>query len=241
MSSELIDLHCHCVPGIDDGVRSVEEGRALLHGLSALGFEQVVATPHMRPGLFDNTLTAIRQAFDTAKPDLVQGNPLRLDLACEHYFDDVVLQRILGGQGLPYPGGRAILLEFYEIDFPLHVDQCLSLLRRQGLLPVIAHPERYRAIRASPPLLERLIDAGAVALLDVAALVGKYGRSTQRCAEALLELELYEAACTDCHRPGDVDEVGRAMALIERRYGPEEVQALFRLGPRAILDGQPSP
>lgn len=232
-----VDLHCHWIAGIDDGAPSVDEGLKMLKGLHELGFDLVVATPHMRPGLFDNTADDLRRAFDRMRPHLTAGLP-DVALSSEHYFDDVVFQRLLARGALPYPGEHAVLLEFYEIDFPPMIDHRLVDLRRQNLLPVIAHPERYRAIWKSPETLERLVDTGAAALLDTAALVGKYGRAPKACAEELLERGLYHAACSDAHRARDVADVHKGMKRVERRYGAEEVDFLFREGPRALLEGQ---
>ncbi len=213
----------------------------MLRELRRLGFELVVATPHMRPGLFDNDRPTIQAAFEQQRPTGEHPELPRVELSAEHYFDDVVYHRLLDGCGLPYPGGRAALLEFYEMDLPPSIDHLLARLRRKGLTPVIAHPERYRAIWRSPDTLERLLDTGAVALLDSAALIGKYGSRPQRSARALLERGLYGAACSDAHRPKDVSEVEKAMAWIEKRYGAEELQQLFFEGPKAILEGTAKP
>jgi protein-tyrosine phosphatase len=118
------------------------------------------------------------------------------------------------------------------------VDRALGGLRRGGLVPVIAHPERYRCLWRAPDVLERLLDVGAAALLDSAALVGKYGREPQRCAEELLERGLYHAACSDAHRPGDIEPVAAGMRRIAELYGDDEVEFLFREGPAALLEGQ---
>jgi protein-tyrosine phosphatase len=224
-----VDLHCHWVAGIDDGARSPEEGVEMLQALHRAGFDTVVATPHMRPGMFDN-----------AREDLLEGKgPLpRVELSSEHYFDDVVFERLLSGHALPYPGGRAVLVEFYGLEFPRAGEKRLFELQCRGLLPVIAHPERYRYVWQSTGVLERLVDAGAVTLLDAASFVGKYGRETQRAAESLLERGLYHAACTDSHRPEDVLDAARGMERIAELYGSEEVDALFRDGPRDILAGR---
>ena len=233
-----IDLHCHFVAGIDDGARSEQEGIDILRGLYELGFDQVVATPHMRPGMFDNDKRALCAAYDALLPKLTRSGLPATDLSSEHYFDDVVFARIIAGEGLPYPGGKAVLLEFYAVDFPPAVDMCFSRLRRSGVLPVIAHPERYRCLWSKPDRLERLIDSGAAALLDTAALVGKYGSMPQRAAERMLEEGLYHAACSDAHRPADVRDVERGMRRIEELYGEEEVELLFAEGPRALLTGR---
>jgi protein-tyrosine phosphatase len=201
-----VDLHCHWIPGVDDGARDLDAGLGILRGLAALGFVRVIATPHMRPGLFDNSAAQLHAAFDAVQARLGgHGELPERALSSEHYFDDVVFHRILSGEGLPYPGEAAVLLEFYESSFPLRLDQLLAQLRQRKLTPVIAHPERYRALWDRPETLERLLDQGSVALLDVAALTGKYGRRPQRCAEQFLERGLYHAACSDAHRPADVE------------------------------------
>ncbi len=234
-----IDLHCHFVPGIDDGARTVDEGLAMLAALGRAGFSQVVATPHMRPGLFDNERADLVKAFDGMRTALPEGVVLpEIALSSEHYFDDVVFGRLMRDEGLPYPGGRAVLLEFYEIDFPPMIQHRFFDLRaKKQLLPVIAHPERYQAIWKSPDTLERLVDSGVGALLDVSSLVGKYGRKAQRTAEELLERGLYHAACTDSHRPADVEDAVRGMREVERLHGSEEIEFLFIEGPRALLAG----
>jgi protein-tyrosine phosphatase len=235
-----IDLHCHWIPGVDDGARNVEEAVAILRALAKLGFERVIATPHMRPGLFDNNAGDLRAAFDGVEARLVGLAELpERGLSSEHFFDELVFERLCTGQGLPYPGGSSVLLEFHGSTFPPQVEQLLSLLRRRGLVPVVAHPERYQALWERPEILERLCDQGAFALLDVAALAGKYGRAPQRCAESFLERGAYHAACSDAHRPEDVALVARGMRWLAERHGQAELQALFRDGPLQILGETP--
>lgn len=233
-----IDLHCHWIPGVDDGARSVDEAVGILQALTKLGFERVIATPHMRPGLFDNGAADLRAAFERVEAQIegLADLPERA-LSSEHFFDELVFERLCAGQGLPYPGATSVLLEFHGSTFPPRVEQLLSQLRRRGLLPIVAHPERYQALWERPEILERLCDQGALALLDVAALAGKYGRAPQRSAESFLERGLYHAACSDAHRPEDIVLVERGMRWVAERHGQEELHALFRDGPLEILGG----
>jgi protein-tyrosine phosphatase len=233
-----IDLHCHFIPGVDDGVKTPEEGLALLRALAEIGFEQVIGTPHMRPNLFDNSAEQLRAAFNRFQPLAAAADSVpAIGLSSEHYFDEVVFRRLLSDEGLPYPGGRAVLLEFYDIDFMPAIAERLFDLRRKRLVPVIAHPERYRCFWKTHERLAELIGSGAVALLDAAALVGKYGKEPQRCARRLLEEGLYFAACSDAHRPADVEDVADGIRYIRKKYGADELELLFRKGPQAILDG----
>jgi protein-tyrosine phosphatase len=237
--SGFVDLHCHWIPGIDDGAPDDVESLAILRGLRALGFERVIATPHMRPGLFDNDRAALLAAFAAidARLEHEHGLPAR-GLGSEHFFDEIVLERLLAGQGVPYPGEHAVLVEFRTSAFPPGLEQRLAQISRLGLTPVIAHPERYQPLWQDPERLEPLLDAGAVALLDVAALAGKYGARPERSARELLERGLYHAACSDAHRAADLPAVERGMAVLGAQYGAAELEALLGAGPREILEGK---
>lgn len=236
--SGFVDLHCHWIAGVDDGVRTAEEGRRLLEGLRRLGFERVVATPHMRPGLFDNDRAALERGYEATVQALGSAGLPDVGLASEHFLDDVVFGRLVRGEGLPYPGGKAVLVELPVRVMPPRVDERLFDLRCAGLLPVVAHPERYEAVWRDAACLDPLLEAGACLLLDACAVVGKYGRAAQRAAEQLLEEEAYSAACTDAHADGDVDAVERALARLAELVGAAERDRLLGEGPRAILAGR---
>jgi protein-tyrosine phosphatase len=239
-----IDLHSHWVADVDDGVRSHADGGSLLAELAAIGFERVVATPHMRIGMFDNEAEGLRRAFERTTEALGYGEERRprglpaIGLASEHFLDDVVFERLATGRGLPFPGGHAALVELSPRGFPARLAERLVDLRRRGLRAVIAHPERYETVWKDREVLEPLLDAGAVLQLDVASLVGKYGRAPQRAAEALLEEGWYTLAASDAHKPKDVDEVARAIERIAELAGDDEVDFLLREGPRAVLEGR---
>src|SRR4051794_34092642 len=105
--SGFVDLHSHFIPGIDDGARTTEEAIELLQALCTAGFDHVVATPHMRPGLFDNSRDELTSAFERIQPIVARATGVpQISLASEHYFDDVVFGRLMKGEGLPYPGGK---------------------------------------------------------------------------------------------------------------------------------------
>jgi protein-tyrosine phosphatase len=245
-----VDLHCHWVAAIDDGARTIEDGLAMLRGLHQAGFDAVVATPHMRPGMFDNDRARIERAFAAMQPALSAAGTLpSVHLGSEHFFDDVVFGRLIRGEAVPYPhlenvdasrpatAGRGVLIEFGAAAFPVRVQHRLFDLRRAGLVPVLAHPERYEPVWRDDSCLDAVLDAGAHLLLDVCALVGKYGRAPQRAAEKLLEEDAYEAACSDAHKPGDVEAVVRSIERLEALVGAAEAMRLLSDGPRSILGG----
>jgi len=238
-----IDLHSHWVAGIDDGARTPADGHALLSALFEAGFDRVVATPHMRPGLFDNTKTALREAYDRtraavgASEERAENGLPRVSLASEHFFDDIVFARLLEGDALPYGAGKCVLVEFPVRTFPLRAQHRFHDLVRRGLRPVLAHPERYDPVAKDITVLDPLIDVGALLLLDVGALAGKYGRAARKASEKLLDEGYYYAACSDAHRAPDVREVKEGIDELFDRVGEEEGRFLLTEGPRQILEG----
>jgi protein-tyrosine phosphatase len=226
----------------------------MLERLARLGFSHVVATPHLRPGLFDGTPETLRAAFLAARPALSGHDVPEVSLGSEHFFDPLVVDWIRSGQGLPYgtefdpepilegrskTGRKAILVEFSDLRPLPAVEELLYQLGRAHFTPVIAHPERYPAVWDEPHLVERLQERGAMLLLDLASVRGKYGRKSQETAIELLDLEFYDAACTDSHRPADVDIAAAAIDWISRRYGPDEVELLLVETPQKLLSGLP--
>lgn len=232
-----VDLHCHWIAGIDDGARTPEESLAMLRGLKAIGYERVVATPHMRPGMFDNDVAMLTDAFNKLKPHLEnsEGALPEIGLASEHYFDDVVFRRLTSGQALPYPGKKAALVELPTQTFPARVHERLLDVKRAGLIVVLAHPERYRPVWENVSVLEPLLDVGVRLQLDICALVGKYGKKAQETAEILIGEEAYEIGSSDAHKPADVEVVAKAIARLTQLVGADETQRLLSTAPRALL------
>ena len=240
--SDFVDLHCHVVPAVDDGVRTLEESLRVLSGLRALGWSDVVATPHIRTAMFENRAAPLRTRFAELSAALAATPGLpTLGLAAEHYCDDVFWDLFVRGEALPYPGGHAALIEFHYDAWPRQIERRFFEMQLRGVRPVIAHPERYAALAKSTDALDPLLDAGAFTLLDLMSLVGRYGERSRRVAERMLDEGCFDAACTDSHRPEDVDHVGRALARLDELVGRDEARRLLADHPRQILAGTYEP
>ncbi|MEO0322004.1 MAG: CpsB/CapC family capsule biosynthesis tyrosine phosphatase [Myxococcota bacterium] len=232
-----VDLHSHYVPAIDDGVRTLEDAVALLAGLRELGFEAAVATPHIKPGHFDNRGPGLRAAHARLREDVEDaGVPLPvLGLAAEHWLDDVVFGLIQRDEAVRYPGQKALLFELPREQLPHNLGQVIFQMRLKGIRPVLAHPERYRPFFKDSAALEGFVSQGAAPLLDVMSLSGRYGRKPRKAAERILDEGLYAAACSDLHKPKDLPYVAEGMAKLDKRVGAAEMHALFSARPRRLL------
>jgi protein-tyrosine phosphatase len=233
-----VDLHCHYIPAIDDGVRTHDEGVQLCQALKRIGYATVTATPHIRSGMFENRRPDLVRRFEafSAEARDVADMP-ELLLGAEHFCDDVFWHLFETNEALPYTGGKAALIEFPPDHLPLGIDTRVFRMQVRGVRPVIAHPERYPALFAGSAQLARLVELGAVALLDLMSLTGKYGRTPRRTAERMLEEELYYAACSDCHRPADVEIVANAIERLRELRGDEYAERMLGENPRNILQG----
>ncbi len=237
--SGYVDLHCHYLPGIDDGVRTLDEGLAVLRGLGALGYELVVATPHIRTAMFENRKPGLERAHAELREIVggLEGVPA-LGLAAEHYCDDVFWELFTTGQALPYPGGKAALVEFHYEVWPRRIEERFFDMQIRGVRPVLAHPERYAALAGTTDPIDPVLEVGTCALLDLMSLVGRYGRRSQRAAERMLDEGVYYAACSDAHRPSDVELVAQAIERLRALVGDEEARELLGDNPRRILAGE---
>jgi protein-tyrosine phosphatase len=233
-----VDLHCHYVPGIDDGVRTLEQGIALCEALAALGYTTVAATPHIRPGMFDNQRADLEARFARFVEAAAGHDVPELLLGAEHFYDGDFRELFANDQALPYTGGKALLIELPTEHLPPGLaDQCFRM-QVKGVRPVIAHPERYSQLFDATTALQRVLDMGVPWLLDLMSLEGKYGRRPRRAAERLLDEGAYYAACSDCHRPEDVEIVARAIERLHALVGAERAHVLIAEHPRAILRGE---
>ena len=131
-----------------------------------------------------------------------------------------------------------MLLEFYEVAFPTSIERSSVPAALAGPLAGDRPPRALPRDLAFPGDARAPRGRGGGALLDVAALAGKYGKQPQRSAEELLDAGLYHAACSDAHRPVDADAVQAGIRCVQRGYGDEEVDFLFREGPLALLEGR---
>ncbi len=235
----LVDLHCHYLPAIDDGVRTLADGVALLRGLASLGYETVVATPHIRTAMFENRKPGLEAAYARFSEDTDNVADLPgTGLGAEHFFDDVFWGLFSSGESVQYPGGHAALVELPEQAFPMRLGERFFEMRVRGVRPVLAHPERYAPLFKRSDPIDPLLDSGALPLLDLMSLVGRYGRRPRDAAERMLEEGVYAAACSDSHKPADVELVSEALERLVALVGEEEALELASEGPRAILEGR---
>ena len=199
----MIDIHCHLLPGIDDGPPTVEAALALAQALVEDGITHVVVTPHVFPGRFENRRSSILEEHARFVVLLAEAK-IELEVICagEVRLTPEVLD-LLALDELPFLGQvaqyRTLLLEMPDGQVPLGALNFVRYLLAHYVRPVIAHPERNRGVMASLDRLQPLIDEGCYVQVTAGSLVGQFGARAQAVAAELLERCWVQAVASDAH------------------------------------------
>ena len=233
--SDYVDLHCHYLPGVDDGARTAEQAEQICAQLKRLGFDTVIATPHVRTALFENSARALKEAYRRFLDQADSASLPRTGLAAEYFCDDVFWSLYEKGEVLRYPGERALLLELPAVIAPVYLQERLFRMVVQGVRPLLAHPERHRLTVRTTEAIEGILRAGALAVLDLMSVSGKHGNGPRRAAERMLQEGVYYAACTDAHHHDDAQWIERGIERLHELVGEEEAHLLLADNPREIV------
>ena len=236
----MIDLHSHILPGLDDGAHDLDESLAIARSMADDGVRVVAATPHVRddypttPEAMSEALARVSAAVSQAgiEIDVRGGGEVALD-RLERLDPEALARFGLGGNP------RLVLLEYPYYGQPLSLARECARLRLQGVVPVIAHPERNQTVQERPVDLEGLVRAGAVIQLTAASVDGRLGRAAADCARRLLEFELAHLIASDAHAPG-VRQAGLSGAA-KAVGGGELAEWLTYTVPAALLAGEELP
>ncbi len=238
----MIDLHCHILPGIDDGPRSLDDTRALARAAVAGGTTTIVATPHVSWDYPANCARLIAAKVIEVNAMLLAE---RIDLEVRPGAE-IALTRALDLpdeelQALTLGGGPWLLLECPLSPVTAGVEQSIELLRRRGHEQIVlAHPERVPAFQRDPDLLARLVQGGLLTSVTAGAFAGRFGKDVQRFARRLLADGLVHDVASDAHslvqRPP-----GLGLPLQEAGLHAAQIDHVARAVPLAILQGAPLP
>ncbi len=232
-----IDIHCHCLPGVDDGPATWADSMELCRALVDDGIGTVVASPHQL-GRYDgrNPGPSIREAVHALAAALAERNiPLQVLPGAEVRMDERIPRLVRGGEVLTLADSAVLLLELPPENFidPLPL---IRWLARQAIKVVIAHPERYRAVNRRPEIVQPWVEHGACLQVNSGSLLGEFGHAVERCAWGLMAQPMPLLIATDAHdvksRP---PRMSCAAEQIRRRLGAGVAKRACLENPRKLL------
>lgn len=211
------DIHCHLIPGVDDGSPDVETSLSLVTGLAELGINRIWASPHVARDTFENTpesLAAAQDELDVAMRAYGLGD-IRLSHHAENRVDDLFNENLENGTLLTLPGNY-LLIENSFVQEPWDLDRIIFDLQVRGFRPIMAHPERYLYYHEKPKRYEEL-HRNIPFQVNVLSLAGYYGKHVRKMAEELVEAGMVDYLGTDCHGSRHIDCLREYLASRDAR------------------------
>lgn len=196
----MIDIHSHILYNVDDGPETLEETLQLLHQATSEGVNSIISTSHAFNPQYDVTNAIVQTQLAELQAHAKEAG-LSIDLHTGHEvrIHEAIVDNVVTGKALTLAGSRYLLLELPSQTVPAYTVPVIEQLLAHEIVPVIAHPERNRAIAEKPERLARLIRRGAVAQVTAGSLAGHFGKAVQQLALQLVEANLVHTYGSDMH------------------------------------------
>lgn len=208
-----IDIHSHLLPGIDDGAPTISESISLINQMNAVGFKNIITTPHIITNIWENTETSIQNVHqETLKG--IKGNCSfsSFNVAAEYMIDSYFLKK-LETQKLLTLKDNYILVELSYLNAPINLYEILFEIQLAGYIPILAHPERYLFYHSNLKEYNKLKNAGCLFQLNLLATVDYYSTGIRKIAERLLADGYYDFVGSDIHHQNHVNSFSNKVTV----------------------------
>jgi protein-tyrosine phosphatase len=236
----MVDIHCHILPGLDDGAKSLEEALQMAEMAIEDGITHVVGTPHANGEyVFDSNLVGQRRNELQSRI----GDRLTLGTGCDFHLSVENLEKIRSWPTeYSINHKRYLLVEFADFAIPPTAEEALHGLQLLGLSPIITHPERNQLIRTQPQRLWGWLKQGCYAQVTAQSLLGKWGETARKQVEIWLDQNIVHFFASDAHNTTHRPlQLRQAYDLVAGRWGESLARSLFRENPLAAFEGRELP
>ena len=222
------DIHCHIVPGVDDGAPDPETAADIIEGMQSFGIRRIIASPHVTQVTFENDESTIEPALALLHAELDRrGNDIGVSHSAEYRIDELFHNRLVTNELMLLPNNH-ILIENSFIQEPWNLDNLIFDLQVKGLVPVLAHPERYAYYYTQKNRYRTLHDASLNLQINLLSLAGAYGPAERSIAEYLIKQGLVDFIGTDIHRRSHVEKIKQYLLTKDARNDMEALSKLVK-------------
>ncbi|SFC52695.1 protein-tyrosine phosphatase [Bacillus sp. OV322] len=236
----MIDIHCHILPGIDDGAKTIADSLDMAKVAVQEGITSIIATPHHKNGSYDNTkkdiLSKVRELNEVLKNSSV---PLTILPGQETRIYGELLEDYDAGDILPLNISSSYLfIELPSGHVPRYTERLLYDVQNKGLTPIIVHPERNRELIQNPDILYQLVKNGALTQVTASSLAGYFGKNITKFSHQLIEANLTHFISSDAHNTTNRSfKLMEALDDVEKQFGVDMVY-FFQENAELIVQGQ---
>jgi protein-tyrosine phosphatase len=236
--AKMIDVHCHILPGVDDGAQDLSDSIKMARKAVEQGIDTIVATPHHLNSHYENPKRQIIARVEELNHALVQE---KIELKILPGQETRIYGEMVGGYEigdiLAMNHSQYVLVEFSSSHVPRYTEKLFYDLQMKGLIPVIVHPERNQEIIERPEILYQLVEKGALTQITAASIIGDFGKKISRFSQQLIEANLTHFIASDAHNTGKrTFKLREAFDFIEGKYGNEMVY-LFQENAELLVEG----
>ncbi len=236
----MVDIHCHILPGVDDGPKDWDVSAEMCRIAAADGVTHIVATPHANEE-FAYDRAALRARL--TKLQTIAGEWPMLTLGCDFHFSyENVSAALADPNRFTIGNTQYLLVEFSDFALSLPMRDALVRMRNAGVVPIVTHPERNLLMQQDSGLILKLLELGCLVQVTASSLTGRWGEAAQKTAVWLLQHEAVHILASDGHdaqRRPPVLSAGRDAAA--KICGQEVARALVDDNPRAVIGGEAVP
>jgi len=233
----MIDLHTHILPGIDDGAKDMADAVAMARQALERKVAVIAATPHY----LNREWTVIKQRHADLEHQLSeQGIDLKVIVGAELFIDPELME--MPREKIPTynDAGKYCLIEFPMQELPAYTDEVLFALQVKGIIPIIAHPERYRYVAEDPNLVFKWITNGCLIQVNAGSLLGLFGEQAKQTGIILLQHSLVHLLASDAHSTGRRSFcLDKCLAIAQQYVTSEVVDLLVNANPGLVVEGKP--
>lgn len=235
----MYDMHCHILPEVDDGARSIEEAVNMAMMAKENGIKGIFATSHYIEGSGYKDSVYNRGVLNKLNTELINRDiDIKIYLGCEVYSTLNILKLLEKEQITTLNNSRYILIELPMHDVPIFIEAMIYNLKLKGITPIIAHPERNTKIIETPNILHGFIMKGALAQLNLPSILGMYGEAVKKTAEILIRHDMIHFVGTDAHRPSKrYFNISSALDILNSLIGKEKTLKITTTNPESIISG----
>jgi protein-tyrosine phosphatase len=241
LEGALIDLHCHMLPGIDDGATDLENSLEMARLAVADGIKVTACTPHMMPGVYDNTGPQVRRHIDVLQKALDEaGIPLRLVTGADIHLQTDLAAKLKTGALLSLNDSRYFLFEPPHHTAPPRLEEAAFDIMAAGYQPVLTHPERLTWIEGHYDVMKNLAHQGVWMQITCGAVTGRFGRRPKYWAERMIDEGLAHILATDAHNLRNRSPLmAEARDMVAERLGEQAAIDMVLTRPIGVLENAP--
>lgn len=230
----MIDLHAHILPKIDDGVQNKEEAIQIIKEAKKAGFTKIVATSHYIEDTYEADENERKEQIEQLKNEEVE-----IVLGNEIYITENIINLLKQKKASSINNTKYVLIELPFCNNVIYFNTVIDNLRRNGYVPILAHPERYNLVKQSPTIIEEWINRGIYMQSNYLSILGYYGRQAQKTLELLLKHKLIQFLGSDVHKKGQTYvEIDKAIKKIKKITGEESFNKLSEENAQKVLKNE---